>query len=106
MAHREHQINLAAARQVDAGLEIGLAHVAEQVGPVGQGGVAVEIERDQLLHRRQQAPSTTGCGRAGHLNLGAECLGYSRRCGQRLELGCHAAWNQKQNAHGRRRSVG
>jgi hypothetical protein len=98
-------LEAATPRQVDASLEIRVPDVAQQVGPVGQGGLVFEVEGNALLHCWQQAPSRGRGGGAGHLDACIESFGHPCSSWQRLKLCLESAWNQKQNAHRGRRIV-
>ena len=105
VAHREQQIHLAARGQVETDLEIRFAHIAQQVGPVGQARPLPKVESQHLLHRRQQLPAGGGLWGAGDLNLGLEAGGHSGDRRQGLQLGRDPARYQDQHAHGGRRDV-
>jgi len=101
VTHRQHQIDLPSAGEVDAGLEVGLAHIAEQVGPISQAGAVIKGERNHLFDCRKQGPGGRCSRGTSDLHLGLEVL---------CDLGCR--WNglqlctdttrhQKEDSHGR-----
>ena len=55
MAEAQQKIQVPAAGEIQAGLEIRLPHAAHQVGPIGQGD-ALKFKGQLLFHHRQQFP--------------------------------------------------
>ena len=69
MAAAQQQINGPATGEVEHRLEVGFAHTAQQIGPIGQGAATAEFVGQHLFHRRQQFPNAAGRRWAGHLEL-------------------------------------
>ena len=89
---------MAAAGAVEAELKIGLPNLAQQIGPVGHGGV-VEGKGNHLLQGWMELPEGGCCRGADHLHMGLELAGHRVDSGKGLQLLAAATGNQKQGPH-------
>ena len=99
MAHRQHQIHLLPFGEIEADLEVRFPHTAQEIGPVRQGGVGLEVEGDDFFELGQQLPRPPTGRCTGHLELASNAVAKTGQGWQPIQLHGHRPGAESKNSH-------